>query len=318
MTWLTTGTAKLAALITLGWGGALPTTGADTISVGSNSLGAVVGASSSDRLAFNLPGGAVAVADLFHPSAAWNGRVFVLHAGHAIDVTSSGTSGASMLEMLQELLAAGYRVYGLSMPCNAPQASSCAFTIGSHSYSLASHSAFQTAAEEGPRTIRYFVDPAIRCAVDAKARYGSSTPVYMTGISGGGWTTDWAAALSELFAASYPVEGSLPYQLRFNGAGTPTGDWEQWYSAPWFSAVGLTCEELYVLGATSGRRRLVCYGKNDPVFPTVNILPYVEAIRLTGRLLCGAGFDIFTDDAATTHEYTAAIRAEIIADAGAL
>ena len=120
----------------------------------------------------------------------------------------------------------------------------------------------------------------------------------MTGLSGGGWTTQVYAAIDPSITTSIPVSGGVPLYLRrclvpspscFNGY---EGDAEQDY-APFFTMAGYL--DLYAMGASGAGRRQVqvqirhdgcCFGQEDyPLYSPIPGLSWDQAIRAyEGRL----------------------------------
>ena len=64
----------------------------------------------------------------------------------------------------------------------------------------------------GEAALRYFLEPAYLTVNFAKAQ--GTEWIYMAGLSGGGWSTTFAAAIDKRIAASFPIAGSTPCALR--------------------------------------------------------------------------------------------------------
>ena len=76
----------------------------------------------------------------------------------------------------------------------------------------------------------------------------------MVGLSGGGWSTTLASALDKRIGLSFPVAGSLPFDMRTTDW-HDGGDFEQWKSRPIYSACDYEC--MYTLaGLEQGRMQV--------------------------------------------------------------
>lgn len=287
--------------------GALATGGSDSNAV--QSIGVVTGLASCNRHTLTLTSGATAYVDECLPSAAWNGKAFLLFPGHSISIVSSGTAGASMLQMLQDLLAAGYRVWGPPMPVTSPNPVPLAVTLNGSPFSFVSHDDMARGMATPYSIFDLFLEPAVRAVNQIRTSYGAATKVMATGISGGGWGAGWLGAIDERIAASYPVMSGMPRSW-CNISGFNSGpDFEQGES--W----GLRWEDRIALCGTLGRRVLACMGLNDPVFGTANIPALFEGLRTTLRAQVGTNLNFYIDQTASTHEYTSNVRSQIITDA---
>lgn len=117
-------------------------------------------------------------------------RVVILHQGHD---TFDGKNfpEINMVPIAERLAALGYTVYGFEMP----------------------------ALPHDPPIDRFY-----RPVLDLIDQLPEGVPVFMMGISGGGWTTTVVTALSPRIIRGYSVAGDLPLDLR---APREQGDWEQ-------------------------------------------------------------------------------------------
>src|SRR5437016_10127528 len=91
------------------------------------------------------------------------------------------------------------------------------------------------------RQFRFFYKPLV-VAMNYVEDHYTYESVYMTGLSGGGWTTTVYAALDPRIERSYPVAGSAPNYLRVGYEGL--GDVEQDYSA--FYRLSIDNELYYI------------------------------------------------------------------------
>lgn len=84
------------------------------------------------------------------------------------------------------------------------------------------HSFFAGWQAQGDKTLRYFVEP-VALTVNYALSLGYEE-VYLSGLSGGGWTTTVYAAIDPRVVVSLPVAGSLPWYLFSDHQ---VGDYEQ-------------------------------------------------------------------------------------------
>ncbi len=113
-----------------------------------------------------------------------------------------------------------------------------------------SHEWFEPYEKAGVRCLRYFVEPVVLMTDYALRRLGYER-VVMLGLSGGGWTTTLAAAVDTRITLSFPVAGSLPFDMydpRYDSR-----DWEQLPERPVFNVTSM--RDLYVLGGSGGEGR---------------------------------------------------------------
>ncbi len=129
--------------------------------------------------------------------------------------------------------------------------------------------------------LRLFFEPVIAGLNEARSRMKYDR-VVMTGISGGGWTTTWMAALDHRINISIPVAGSLPFanrRERIPGDFRDMGDFEQ-HSNEIYSFVGYS--DLYVLGAWPNRSVLQISNRYDKCCYAVDSVPgFVAKVQNT-------------------------------------
>ncbi len=247
----------------------------------------------ADLLEMTLPRGGAPTAFLYHPRRPIN-RCAIVHAGHGITHYDTGTR---MDLMDRALLRSGFHVLGIDMP-DYPSAD---YTLADGTpVTVASHD-FSALEADGVHALRFFLEPVV-VVLNYLSTLGFRS-IDMTGISGGGWTTDHAAAVDRRIRYSAPVMGSLPHDLRPPG---DLGDWEQFEARSWYAIASFV--ELYTLGCCElDRKRLQILGELDPAFPVndaVDIRPdvnaYVAEINLAAAGQCAANFDATT----ALHEYS--------------
>jgi len=108
----------------------------------------------------------------------------------------------------------GYDVFILSMPLkgvNVGPGSKDNFVNSDHWW-------FLQWENRGDHALRYFLEPTILTVNYAESL--GYDEIYMAGLSGGGWSTTFAAAMDKRIIASFPIAGSVPCAMR-----NPDGLW---------------------------------------------------------------------------------------------
>lgn len=317
-TWDGLGLPTATPLVTVGWNGGLK----------ASQPSAVL---REDKLVCALPRGGTANAYLLHPVVLPIGKLAVHITGHGNHYYDAAT-GCDLMTL--GLLGAGYHVLAVPMPCmsfavqplvlSKVAGSTISLTAGSHVTAE-----FNSAEADGIACLRLFLDAAIIGIRYCIATLGP-TSVDVTGLSGGGWTTDWLAAVYRVVRHSAPVFGSVPYSMRL-AAGGPgdNGDWEQSASRLWWhpfqrSASATLEEVLYAMGPSGvvagepgentgslvlgvGRKRVQILGDDDPVFPSATLHTQIDAYAAWIRQISGSSGSVVLYDTtnAGLHKYTA-------------
>jgi len=241
-----------AALINNAYGistGKLPTTQPTVTQGVSDPWGGSLGVSllRVDQYASTLGHGQTNVGFVYYPTA-WNGNYISFSPGH-IETCNwpSASSGYQLKQALVALLTAGYAVFTTNMPNSAPGVDNCGDT-GVHV------TLFQT---YGDSAMQLFYDPIVQ-AMNYWDAHGGRGYYGMTGLSGGGWTTNSIAAVDPRVLVSVSIAGWLP-GIVFNGT-SPTGcgvgapDGEQ-QAVDYFTIAGYLDEAM--MGATGAGRAYV-------------------------------------------------------------
>ena len=208
-----------------------------------------------------------------------NGKLVIYHEGHR----SAFHLG---IDVIQRFLQEGFHVLAVSMPLvGGPNSQSAG--------SFTSHDDFAGL----DRPMRFFLEP-----VAVGLNYVTSEKVfdkiYMTGISGGGWTTVLYSALDTRISASYPVAGSYPFYLKEQLGGSTLGDFEQ-TSPNLYQHVSYL--ELYLMGAAD-RRQLQIYNVFDNCcFGATYSNTFKDFIQNTAAEM-GGSLDVVLDDTVVGHE----------------
>jgi hypothetical protein len=231
---------------------------------------------SDEGLLVRLPNGFSSSITVSIPEAP-NGALLIYHTGHEGYTRRDRAA-------IQTYLDAGYTVWRLDMPLTGANPRQVAVTLPSFGeLTVRQHRqmTYLSGITDG-HPLRYFVEPVVAAVNLAEAQ--GFTDIFMTGLSGGGWTTLLAAALDARIDASYPVAAGLPLGLRFDGPQRNWGDWEE--NMTELHAIA-SFEDLSILGA-AGRSQiqvlneydLCCY--NDPRY-----LDFAPALQTAVERLSG-------------------------------
>lgn len=215
----------------------------------------------------------------------------------------------------------GYDVFIFSMPLkgiNMGPGTNSTFYHNDHWW-------FLQWEQQGDHALRYFLEPVVMTANFAvKAGYSD---IFMAGLSGGGWSTTFSAAMDPRIKASFPIAGSLPCAMRDPRTGTDAEDFEQSCmptkhpvgpkddkpGRAAFAACNYTC--MYLLAGLEPERFQVqiLHEYDGCCFPTHGrhdkVLAYEAGIRAElaagDRQLHGHGWFTATTDNHTKHEVCA-------------
>ncbi len=240
-------------------------------------------------------------------SAMPNGALVIYHTGHTGEITADRS-------VIDELLSAGYTVWSLDMPLigvNRVKLDGQPFSInhpdlGYVPIKIHDHFAYLVDVTTGS-PIRYFIEPVI-AAVNLGVERGFQD-IFMTGLSGGGWTTTLAAALDPRILASYPVAGTIPIGLRFD-RWQDWGDWEQ--TLPELYQIA-SYEDLYIMAAYRRSQLQVLNEFDACCFVDPRYVIYEQAIQEVLADL-GGDFRVFWSANETGHRANPAAQQAILAD----
>ncbi len=223
-----------------------------------------------------------------------NGRLVVLHHGHACSFDDAGEArGGGMANTAAQLLKAGYAVLLVHMPHFRP--GDCAGPPHADLFALP--------LGEGS-ALQLFLEPTAQSLNALRGRYKR---VDMVGLSGGGWTTTVYAALDPAIRASFPVAGAVPLYLRSAGS---VGDLEQFLPA-FYKRAGYP--DLFVMGSMGrlqmhifNRRDNCCFGEAQHDALKLGAAPYADAYRGFGETVqktlgSNGRFRVAIDEQATHH-----------------
>lgn len=204
-------------------------------------------------------------AALLHPvKEARPPRLFIVHHGHGVAVPGEGLYEVSSLALEQ-----GLTVLMMHMPLVGWNVDRTFKTpegdVIVEGWQVPGHNRLVPALEgKGGSSLRFFIEPVVVFINYFLKRNPDCLDVSMIGLSGGGWTTQVAAALDERIGLSIGVAGSYPLYLRrvYPGAeGDAEQEWAPLYKecASWL--------DLYVLaGYGHGRHGIQILNQYDPYF----------------------------------------------------
>jgi hypothetical protein len=253
-----------------------------------------------DRLTVEMAHGVDSVVYRFHPVGAPNGVAVLYHEGHGGDFLNGKATIAGLLDR-------GYTVFALSMPLFGLNSQPTIEMPSWGPLKLTKHHQLFFL----DRPLSFFLEPVVRVANQIESE-GSFERIYMTGISGGGWTTTVAAAIDPRIRKSYPVAGSLPIFLR-SGSRPDWGDFEETYK-PFFSLANYL--DLYVMGSSgAGRRQLQVLNRYDPCcFTGILYRLYETQVQRAVEAIGDGAFAVFSDDSHMRHEISPVALERILAD----
>jgi lysophospholipase L1-like esterase len=291
--------ARRAAIVRFIWGDAgFPRSGRPA-AVKENDSSPVAGLRNLkrvDTMAIRMSAGEENTTHHFIPKDKANGKLIVLHHGHACTFDDARDSrGGGMADALDMLLGEGYAVLASYMPRMRP--GDCR--------TLPHGKLFDKKLASG-NALQFFMEPVAISLNVLKPRYRE---IHMAGLSGGGWTTTLYAAIDPAIRLSFPVAGSIPLYLR---AGGSVGDLEQ-FLEPFYRLAGYG--DLYVLGSIGPRRAQVqilnrkddcCFGEAQHSLDRATGLDYERSLRVYEQAVREAlgskgSFRLVVDDTAPRH-----------------
>jgi len=228
---------------------------------------------------------------MYHFEAAKpNKKIMIYHQGHLGDFYNG-------INTIREFIKNGYDVIAISMPLlgmnNQPEIEIERFG----KMKFVNHNQFAFLDNNKFSAIKFFIEPVITAINYAESLNFKN--IYMTGISGGGWTTVLTAALDNRVSKNYSVAGSYPLFVRYKYQ-TSFGDYEQVLTDLYRTVNYL---ELYILGGYGNSRKFVqIFNLNDPCcFSGYYFRSYENIIKEKNKLLGKGNFTIFTDSTHTEH-----------------
>ena len=246
-----------------------------------------------------------------------NGDWFITPTGHGDNWTGTGiTNGYELL--IDNLIQSGYNVLFYYMVGRGPNATGDGITQGTGGVG-GTHDDMATLESSNPyfNPTEYFLTSSF-VAVNYAENQGAAN-VYMTGISGGGWTTTWVLALDQRVTKGFNVAGNYPIFIR-EAYDTTSDDYEQGYNAAGDTA--RTTQFLIDQYARVGYMDLYCMGAQGRAhyqFNNINdsccfdgYYNTVYKTELQKKLGSIGTFEAFTYDQPGEHTYNQTIITQIL------
>ena len=244
---------------------------------------------SVDQITLHITGIADRILYMWHPTSP-NGKLVLFIEGHHSGITNPAAYELGNIStMVRKIIEAGYTVCYVILP------------PGTDGTDGMIHGTGASAPYIGVTALSYFLDSSVRILNEYEDDF---TDFYMVGLSGGGWTTTFMAALDERITKSAPVDGSLPLQARILCLGAT--DFEQ-------MLIGLNdivdYPDLYLMATTSNRKQTQYLGTYDLYFNIAMYKhsPYIPAIRAIT-----SNFNLVWDNNTSGHEYTTGQMVDIV------
>lgn len=216
-----------------------------------------------------------------------NNNLVIYHQGHL------GTTN-ERLPVIQRFLDDGYFVLEISMPLTGYNWLGTGQTCCAEAHD-------QTIAALN-RPMHFFLEP-VAVGLNYVDQSFSFDNIFMTGISGGGWTTTVYAALDTRIRASYSVAGSYPFYVTDQIYGQPgLGDFEQINPDFYAHASYL---DLYLMSAENSRTSLIYNEFDSCCFEGTYSNSFRSYVEQRATQL-GGSIEVFIDDTTTTHAISAA------------
>jgi hypothetical protein len=244
-----------------------------------------------DRLTVNMEWGLTSTAYHFVPAQA-NNKIIIYHGGHDGDFIVAK-------DLISFFLQNGFAVIGMSMPLEGLNNHPVVELERIGKVQLTFHDQLKLLKMKSGDPVQLFLTP-VAVVVNYSQQCGYDS-VFMTGVSGGGWTTTLYAALDPRITRSYPAAGSLPLHLRqdrkrTNSAQRPAdwGDYEQ--TIPELQSIA-NYLDLYILGSLGEhRKQLQIINQYDPCcFAGEAFKTYESTVNDRVRHLGGGSFAVFLD-----------------------
>jgi hypothetical protein len=263
-----------------------------------------------NRLTVEMEWGLTSTAYHFIPTTG-NNKLLIYHRGHDGDF-------ADGIELIQFFLEGGFAVIALSMPLELPNNRPIVDLPRVGKVQLAFHEQLKLLEMKNGHPVQLFLTP-VTVLLNYAQRFGYDA-AYMTGVSGGGWTTTIYAAIDPRINGSYPIAGSLPVHLRADRKRSNTaqrsadwGDYEQ--TIPELYKI-TNYLELYVLGSYGeNRKQLQILNKYDPCcFEGEAFRSYENVVHHRVESLGSGHFAVYLDTSNRLHDISREALAVMVND----
>jgi hypothetical protein len=263
-----------------------------------------------DRVTINMEWGLTSTAYHFIPTQG-NGKLIIYHGGHDGDFIVAK-------DLIAFFLKNGFSVIGMSMPLEPPNNQPVVELQHIGKFQLGFHDQLKLLQMKSGHPVQLFLTPVAEI-VNYLQPLGYNS-IFMTGVSGGGWTTTMYAALDPRITRSYPTAGTLPLHLRAdrdrsNSAQRPAdwGDYEQ--TIPELQSIA-NYLDFYILSSLGEhRKQLQIVNKNDPCcLGGEAFRAYEGAVNERVHSLGGGSFAVYLDTTNRTHSISSAAMTVILDD----
>ncbi|HET6893023.1 MAG TPA: hypothetical protein VFH31_18100 [Pyrinomonadaceae bacterium] len=253
-----------------------------------------------NRLTIAMDWGFSSTAYHFVPTQSTN-KLLIYHRGHDGDFVGG-------ISIIQFFLDKGFSVIALSMPLEPPNNQPIVDLNRVGKIQITFHDQLKLLEMQSGHPVQLFLTP-IAISLNYANTLGYES-FFMTGMSGGGWTTTVYSAIDPRIAHSYPVAGSLPIHLRSdrkrsNSAQRPAdwGDYEQ--TIPELYRI-TNYLELYVLSSHgANRKQLQILNKFDPCcFSGDASQAYEAKVNQRVQMLGAGSFSVYLDSTHKAHGYS--------------
>ncbi|MCL5019686.1 MAG: hypothetical protein M1426_04315, partial [Patescibacteria group bacterium] len=248
---------------------------------------------SIDKLTVTMDNSLNSIIYFFHPIQG-NGKLLIYQQGHRDEYLAEENTLPVTVEK-------GYSVITLLMPLMGLNNKPAVDIPGLGKLKLLNHNYLIMLKTETLSPIKYFMEPVAVAINYALGNYKFNS-VFMTGISGGGWTTTLYAALDTRILRSYPTAGTLPTFMRIE---RDWGDWEQ-YEPELYRIANFI--DLYILGSYGdSRKQYQMLNKYDSCcFAGIKYQVYEKDVKDAVSRLGKGAFDIYLDDSHKSHKISEA------------
>ena len=246
-----------------------------------------------DEIEINSRYNTISIAYHFIPSNNTNEKLIIYHQGHLGGIELGK-------EAISFFLSNGFSVIGYAMPLRGPNVVDSILLPNGVNHSLPSmkHAELSILEEFNVSAIPVFVDPII-IGLNYIEEYYNYSHISMVGLSGGGWTTVLSSALDARISYSYPVAGSVPFDLRDEKE--TNADFEQNQNRTIYSISNYI--DLYTMGSSGlDRKQIQIFNSVDPCCyysggRESKIHDYRDEI-----VFRGGNFDVYFDEENDGHE----------------
>ncbi len=235
---------------------------------------------------------------LFHPHNS-NGKLFIYHSGHCAGVATSedivaNGKGEEPGLVIPALVAKGYTVLAVPMinyHSQIPIGYNCGYNGHDDLFADGNY----------PYPMALFFKPLI-ASLNKLGRQNYSD-IYMTGLSGGGWTTSIYPAIDSSISMSFPVAGSWPIPVRYVYYPT-VGDGEQSYPSIFNDL--LDYHEIYSLACLAPARKMLQINNRYDACCFAGAEPHIFYVDSVAKALNASGgeFRFYLDETDTGHQVT--------------